>query len=66
MGVNIGADARIHDAAPTIGNNVYLGQELRFSEKSKLPMVLAVGANAVVNRVFEQNFNCWCASKKDK
>lgn len=52
VGVNIGADARIHDAAPTIGNNVYLGPGAKIFGKIQIADGIAVGANAVVNRSF--------------
>lgn len=52
VGVNIGADARIHDAAPTIGNRVYIGPGAKIFGNVQIADGIAVGANAVVNKSF--------------
>ena len=53
-GVNIGADFRASEAAPTIGNNVYLGPGAKLFGSIVLADGIAVGANAVVNKSFEE------------
>ena len=53
VGVNIGADARVSDAAPKIGNNVYIGPGAKLFGNICIADNIAVGANAVVNRSFE-------------
>lgn len=58
MGVNIGADARMHDAAPTIGDNVYIGPGAKIFGKIQIADGIAIGANAVVNKsFFEQDIS---------
>lgn len=58
MGVNIGADARISNAAPTIGNNVYIGPGAKLFGQIEIADGIAIGANAVVNKSFwERNIS---------
>lgn len=58
VGVNIGADARMHDAAPTIGDNVYIGPGAKIFGKIQIADGIAIGANAVVNKsFFEQDIS---------
>lgn len=52
VGVNIGADARISDAAPQIGNNVYIGPGAKLFGAIEIADNIAIGANAVVNKSF--------------
>ncbi|UUM12851.1 serine acetyltransferase [Clostridiaceae bacterium HFYG-1003] len=54
VGVNIGADARAFNAAPQIGNNVYFAPGAKLFGAIKISDNIAIGANAVVNRSFEQ------------
>lgn len=51
-GVNIGADARIHDKAPMIGNNVYIGPGAKIFGEVSIADNIAIGANAVVTKSF--------------
>lgn len=51
-GVNIGADARKHDAAPNIGNEVYIGPGAKLIGDITIADRIAIGANAVVNKSF--------------
>ena len=56
--VNIGADARISDAAPTIGNCVYIAPGAKLFGGITLADKIAVGENAVVNKSFyEENIS---------
>jgi len=48
VGVNIGADFRISNAAPKIGNNVYIGPGAKVIGGIKIGNNVAIGANAVV------------------
>jgi Serine acetyltransferase len=52
VGVNIGADARISDAAPQIENNVYIGPGAKLFGAIEIADNIAIGANAVVNKSF--------------
>lgn len=54
VGVNIGADARVSDAAPTIGNCVYIGPGAKLFGKITIADRIAVGANAVVTQSFTE------------
>ena len=54
VGVNIGADARIPDAAPTIGDCVYIGPGAKMFGKITIANRIAIGANAVVTKSFEE------------
>ena len=51
-GVNIGADARKRNAAPCIGDNVYIGPGAKLFGEIILANGIAIGANAVVNKSF--------------
>lgn len=49
-GVNIGVSAGTGDAAPIIGNNVYIGPGAKVFGKIRIADGVAIGANAVVNK----------------
>ena len=58
VGVNIGADARIPDAAPVIGDCVYIGPGAKLFGQISIADRIAVGANAVVTKSFtEENIS---------
>lgn len=58
VGVNIGADARISNAVPIIGNNVYIGAGAKIFGQIEIADGIAIGANAVVNKSFlEENIS---------
>lgn len=57
VGVNIGADARISDQTPQIGNRVYIAPGAKLFGGIKIADGVAVGANAVVTKSFEEP-NC--------
>lgn len=58
VGVNIGADFRISNAAPVIGDNVYIGPGAKLFGKIEIADGIAIGANAVVNKDFiERNIS---------
>jgi len=50
--VNIGTGAGLTDAAPVIGNNVYIGPGVKMFGKIVIADGIAIGANAVVNKSF--------------
>jgi len=52
--VNIGADARNGKLAPKIGNNVYIAPGEKIFGGVIIADNIAIGANAVVNRSFEE------------
>ena len=54
VGVNIGADARVSDAAPVIGNRVYIGPGAKLFGNISIADGIAVGANAVVTKSFTE------------
>ena len=54
VGVNIGADARVGSEAPTIGNNVYIAPGAKIFGKIYIADNIAIGANAVVNKTFDE------------
>lgn len=54
VGVNIGTAAGKHDDCPTIGNNVYIGPGAKIFGKISIADDIAIGANAVVNKSFEE------------
>lgn len=54
VGVNIGADFRVSDAAPKIGNNVYIGPGAKLFGDIEIADGIAIGANAVVNMSFTE------------
>ncbi len=51
-GVNIGADAKKRDAAPNIGNEVYIGPGAKLFGDITIADRIAIGANAVVDKSF--------------
>lgn len=55
VGVNIGTEAGKSNLAPTIGDNVYIGPGAKLFGKIKIGNDIAIGANAVVNKSFEEN-----------
>lgn len=55
VGVNIGTAAGTTGQAPTIGNNVYIGPGAKLFGPIIIGNGVAVGANAVVNKSFEDN-----------
>jgi serine O-acetyltransferase len=54
VGVNIGANGGQNDA-PELGDNVYIGPGAKLFGKIKIGNDCVIGANAVVNKSFEQN-----------
>ncbi len=50
--VNIGADARNSGKAPKIGSNVYIGPGAKLFGDIEIADNIAIGANAVVNKIF--------------
>jgi serine O-acetyltransferase len=50
--VNIGTAANDSNAAPAIGNNVYIGPGVKIFGKITIADDIAIGANAVVNKSF--------------
>jgi serine O-acetyltransferase len=52
--VNIGSRAGTHDQAPVIGDNVYIGPGAMLFGPIRIADDIAIGANAVVNRSFEE------------
>ncbi len=52
--VNIGADARNGKLAPIIGNNVYIAPGVKIFGEVFIADNIAIGANAVVNKSFEE------------
>ena len=55
VGVNIGTEAGKESEAPTIGDNVYIGPGAKLFGKIKIGNNVAIGANAVVNKSFEED-----------
>ncbi len=53
VGVNIGTAAGFKDAAPVIGNSVYIGPGAKVFGRIIIADDIAIGANAVVNKSFE-------------
>lgn len=54
-GVNIGTEAGYGNKAPVMGNNIYIGPGAKIFGAITLADNIAVGANAVVNKSFEEN-----------
>ncbi len=54
QGVNIGQHGMNQDDVPTIGDNVWIGPGAKIFGKIKIASRCAVGANAVVNKSFEE------------
>ena len=52
--VSIGTQAGTDDAAPTIGDNVYIGTGAMLYGPIRIADEIAIGANSVVNRSFEE------------
>lgn len=55
VGVNIGATLNKPKDAPIIGNNCYIGPGAKIYGKIKIGNNVAIGANAVVNKDFDDN-----------
>lgn len=55
VGVNIGTAAGTNGQAPVIGNNVYIGPGAKLFGPIKIGNGVAIGANAVVNKSFEED-----------
>lgn len=55
VGTNIGTKAGVHNQAPTIGDNVYIAPGAKLFGKIKIGNNVAIGANAVVNKSFEED-----------
>ena len=55
VGVNIGTAAGTQGEAPIIGDNVYIGPGAKIFGKITIGDNVAIGANAVVNKTFEDN-----------
>lgn len=53
--VNIGTSAGKENEAPTIGDNCYIGPGVKMFGNIKIGNNVAIGANAVVNKSFEEN-----------
>jgi serine O-acetyltransferase len=53
--VTIGTQAGLDDKAPRIGHNAYIGPGARIFGGIRLADDIAIGANAVVNRSFEES-----------
>lgn len=52
VGVNIGTEAGKSDAAPTIGDNCYIGPGAKIFGSINIGSGVVIGANAVVNKDF--------------
>ena len=52
--VNIGTKAGFSEISPVIGNNVYIGPGVKIFGDVKIADDIAIGANAVVNKSFEE------------
>lgn len=55
VGVNIGTAAGTTGQAPKIGNNVYIGPGAKLFGPITIGNGVAIGANAVVNKSFEED-----------
>ena len=55
VGVNIGTAAGTQGQAPIIGDNVYIGPGAKLFGSIKIGNNVAIGANAVVNKSFEED-----------
>lgn len=56
--VNIGTIPGVSNAAPEIGNNVYIAPGVKIYGKIKIASGIIIGANAVVNKSFEEEDIC--------
>lgn len=54
QGVNIGQNGLSQDDVPTIGDNVWIGPGVKIFGKINIGSKCAIGANAVVNKSFEE------------
>lgn len=54
QGVNIGQHGLSQEDVPTIGNNVWIGPGAKIFGKIRIADRCAIGANAVVNKSFEE------------
>ncbi len=54
--VNIGTKAGYSDLAPTIGDNVYIGPGVKMFGNINIANGIAIGANAVVNKSFDEEY----------
>lgn len=54
VGANIGASYRNSDECPVLGNNIYIAPGVKIYGKVKIGDNIAIGANAVVNKSFEE------------
>ena len=55
VGVNIGTQAGKQCDAPILGNNIYIGPGAKLFGKIIIADDIAIGANAVVNKSFEES-----------
>lgn len=53
--VNIGSRAGTHDQVPVVGDNVYIGPGAMLFGPIRIADNIAIGANSVVNRSFEES-----------
>lgn len=56
--VNIGTMPGVSAAAPIIGNNVYIGPGVKIYGKISIASGIMIGANAVVNKSFDEENIC--------
>lgn len=56
QGVNIGQNGKECSDVPIVGDNVWIGPGAKIFGKIKIADGCAIGANAVVNKSFEENF----------
>ena len=56
--VNIGTQYGYEDMCPTIGNHVFIGPGAKLFGDIKIPDYSVIGANAVVNKTFEDENTC--------
>ncbi len=52
--VNIGTDVGYHDKAPVFGDNIYIGPGAKIFGNITIASNIAIGANAVVNKSFDE------------
>ena len=56
--VNIGTVPGVSDQAPTLGNNIYLAPGVKIYGKIFIASGIVIGANAVVNKTFDEENIC--------